>query len=44
MMILRSSAASPFARKVRIAIAILGFDNETRIETADTNDPADPLR
>ncbi|MBO0716771.1 MAG: glutathione S-transferase family protein [Rhizobiales bacterium] len=44
MMVLRSSPASPFARKVRIAIAILGFDGETRVEAADTADPADPLR
>ena len=43
-MVLRSSPASPFARKVRIAIAILGFDGETRVEAADTADPADPLR
>jgi glutathione S-transferase len=44
MMVLRSSSASPFVRKVRTAIAILGFDGETRIEAADTADPADPLR
>ena len=44
MMVLRSSPASPFVRKVRIAIAVLGFDAETQIETADTNEPADLLR
>ena len=44
MMILRSSPASPFGRKVRIAIALLGFDGETRIEAADTNNVADTLR
>jgi glutathione S-transferase len=44
MMILRSSPASPFGRKVRIAIAILGLDGETRIEPADTTDIADTLR
>jgi glutathione S-transferase len=44
MMILRSSPASPFARKVRIAIALLGFDGETRVEHADPNDFADALR
>jgi hypothetical protein len=32
MMILRSSPASPFGRKVRIAISLLGFDDQTRIE------------
>jgi len=44
MMILRSSPASPFARKVRIAILLLGFDKETRIEAADPTDLADTLR
>jgi glutathione S-transferase len=44
MMVLRSSPASPFARKVRIAISLLGFDDATRVETADTGDAADPLR
>jgi glutathione S-transferase len=44
MMILRSSPASPFGRKVRIAIALLGFDGETSIEAADTNNVADTLR
>jgi glutathione S-transferase len=44
MMILRSSPASPFGRKVRIAIALLGFDGDTRIEPADTNNIADTLR
>jgi glutathione S-transferase len=44
MMILRSSPASPFGRKVRIAIALLGFESETRIEPADPTDLADTLR
>jgi len=44
MMILRSSPASPFVRKVRITISLLGFDDATRVETADTADPADALR
>jgi glutathione S-transferase len=44
MMILRSSPASPFGRKVRIAIALLGFDSDTQIEPADTNNVADTLR
>ena len=44
MMILRSSPASPFGRKVRIAITLLGFDAETRVELADTTNPADTLR
>src|SRR5215469_12766302 len=44
MMVLRSSPASPFGRKVRIAIAMLGFDAETRVEHADPTDLADTLR
>ena len=44
MMILRSSPASPFGRKVRIAIAVLGFDNDVKIEAADTTDANDSVR
>jgi glutathione S-transferase len=44
MMILRSAPPSPFARKVRIALSLLGFDGEVRIEAADTSDPQDSLR
>ena len=44
MMILRSAAASPFARKVRIAIALLGLSAKVEVRAADANDPADTLR
>jgi len=44
MMILRSSPASPFGRKVRIALSLLGFDGEVRIEPADPTDMSDSLR
>jgi glutathione S-transferase len=44
MMILRSVPPSPFARKVRIAIALLGMDDEVRIEAADPLDTGDSLR
>jgi glutathione S-transferase len=44
MMILRSTPASPFGRKVRIAASVLGLDSEITIEAADTNDPGDSLR
>jgi len=44
MMILRSSPASPFGRKVRIAIAVLGLDNDVKIEPADTSDANDSVR
>jgi glutathione S-transferase len=43
-MILRSSPASPFGRKVRIAISLLGFDNDVKIEAADTSDLNDSVR
>jgi glutathione S-transferase len=44
MMILRSSPLSPFARKVRIAISLLGLDADVTMERADTTDPNDSLR
>ena len=44
MMILRSAAPSPFARKVRIALSLLGFEDRVRIEPVDTADPKDNLR
>ena len=44
MMILRSSQASPFGRKVRIAISLLGFDEQTKIEPADPTSLSDSLR
>lgn len=44
MMILRSTPASPFGRKVRIAASVLGLDGEIAIEAADTNDPGDSIR
>jgi glutathione S-transferase len=44
MMILRSSSASPFVRKIRIAAAVLGFSDRIEIEPADTSDPADSVR
>ena len=43
-MILRSSPASPFVRKVRIAIKLLGFDDKIEARDTDLNDPADPIR
>jgi glutathione S-transferase len=44
MMILRSSPPSPFGRKVRIAIALLGFDGDVKVEPADPTDSSDSLR
>ncbi len=44
MMILRSSPASPFARKCNIAANLLGLSSQIEIVNADTTDAADPLR
>ena len=44
MMILRSSPASPFARKVRIGASLLGLADKIDVQAADPNDPADSLR
>jgi len=44
MMILRSSPSSPFGRKVRIAVSLLGLDGDVKIEAADTTDVNDSVR
>lgn len=44
MLVLRSSPASPFGRKVKMAAAELGLSDRIEIVVADTNDPAEPLR
>ncbi len=44
MHILRAGAASPFARKVRIAAALLELDDRIEVVAADTSDPDDSLR
>jgi glutathione S-transferase len=44
MMILRSGAASPFGRKVRMAAAILGLSNRIEVVAADAASADDPLR
>ncbi|HVY01028.1 MAG TPA: glutathione S-transferase family protein [Pseudorhodoplanes sp.] len=44
MLILRTSAASPFGRKIKIAASVLGLADGIRIEAADTSDPNDTLR
>ena len=38
MMILRSAAPSPFGRKVQIALSLLGFDDDVKVEPTDTMD------
>ena len=44
MLILRSAAASPFARKVRIAAAVLELADRIEVVNADTGDPDESLR
>ena len=44
MMILRSAVPSPFGRKVRIAIALLGLDGDVKVEPADVLDANDSVR
>jgi glutathione S-transferase len=44
MMILRSATLSPFGRKVRIALGLLGYDGDVQVEQADPTDPSDSIR
>jgi glutathione S-transferase len=44
MMILRSSGASPFGRKVRIAASVLGLADRIEVVQGDTQKADDPLR
>lgn len=44
MTILRSSPASPFGRKVKLAAGILGLTDSFEIVTTDTMNPEDPVR
>ena len=44
MMILRTSAPSPFGRKVLLAASVLGLAHEITIEKADPSDENDSLR
>jgi glutathione S-transferase len=43
MLVLRTSAASPFGRKVRMAIDAVGMTPRVRVVAADTQDPNDTL-
>ncbi|MCS3448472.1 MULTISPECIES: glutathione S-transferase N-terminal domain-containing protein [Bradyrhizobium] len=44
MMTFRISATSPYARKVRIAVSVLGLEDQVKVSLADTYDPADQIR
>jgi len=43
MVTLRTGFGSPFGRKARIAISVLGLDGKVKVEPASTQDAADPL-
>ncbi len=43
-MILRISATSPYARKVRIAASVLRLEDQVHVSLADTYDPNDQIR
>lgn len=44
MLKLHSSTTSPFGRKAKVAAHFTGFSDRIQVVTADTMDPADPLR
>ncbi|MBF9234340.1 glutathione S-transferase [Microvirga alba] len=44
MLILRTSPASPFGRKVKIAASLLGLSDQIELVDADTSSPNDSLR
>jgi len=44
MMILRSSGASPYGRKVKIAAAVLGLADRIEVVATDTGNADDPVR
>ena len=44
MLTVRTSFGSPFGRKARIAVNVLGLDGKVKVESATTTDPSDPLR
>jgi glutathione S-transferase len=44
MLTLRSSPASPFVRKIRIAASLLGLEREITVEIADTMNAGDTVR
>jgi glutathione S-transferase len=41
---IRAGFGSPYGRKVRIAVSVLGLDGQVKIEPASTQDDADPIR
>jgi glutathione S-transferase len=44
MLTVRSGNNSPFGRKIRIAVTVLGLERQVAVASASTVDPADPIR
>jgi glutathione S-transferase len=44
MVTVRTGNRSPFGRKIRIAVNVLGLERDVAVEEASTVDPADPIR
>ncbi len=44
MLTVRTGNTSPFGRKIRMAVQVLGLEREVAVTPASTLDPADPLR
>lgn len=44
MLVLRSSSPSPFGRKIKIAVDVLGLSEKVTVEAANTADPDDTIR
>jgi glutathione S-transferase len=44
MLTLRTGFGSPFGRKARIAVSVLGLERDVKIEPASNQDEADPIR
>ena len=44
MLTVRTGNTSPFGRKIRIAVNLLGLERQVAIAAASTLDPADPIR
>ena len=43
-MILRSSPTSPFGRKIKIVLNVLGLTDQVKVVPTDTLDPLDSIR
>jgi glutathione S-transferase len=41
---IRTGMGSPFGRKARIAVSVLGLGDKVKIEAASNQDPSDPIR